>query len=325
MTILTGIKPTGHLHLGNYVGAIRPLAELARSSTEPVYTLVADLHALNYMRDPAQLGELSRECAAALMACAPDAGITLHRSSRIAEIGQIAAIIASYTPKGYMNRAHAYKVAAAENDAADVPTDSGVNMGLYTYPLLMAADIFAVGADKVPVGPDQLQHLEIAQEIARSVNHRFGDALTVPDAIADRSMQINGTDGRKMSKSYDNTIPLFGPGRSKQLKRIATDSRPMADPKDPAECNLFALYELFATPAEIAQMRALYAAGGFGYGTVKAELVAAVDRELAAAEARYDQLMGDPGQIDARLMAGEAVVRHVAQKQLSNLVARLGL
>lgn len=325
MTLLTGIKPTGTLHLGNYIGAIAPLIELASAATEPVFALVADLHALNYTKDPRQLGAQSLACAAALMAFETDERLILYRSSRIPEIGQLQAVLANHLPKGYLNRAHAYKAARAANEEAERPADSGVNAGLYLYPLLMACDMFAVKATHVPVGSDQLQHLEIAQELARSFNHAYGPVLEVPAAISQRDMLVPGIDGRKMSKSYDNVIPLFGPERSKLLKRVATDSRAMEDPKDPDECNLFALYEHFADKDAVAELRALYARGGFGYGHVKDLLVEAVDARLEDAQERYEELMASPDAVHARLAAGELVVRERASQTLSSVLASLGI
>jgi tryptophanyl-tRNA synthetase len=242
---LTGVQPTGDLHLGNYVGAIRPVAELAADPGREVYVFVADLHALNTRPDPSALRERSRRLAAALLACGLDGpNVHVYRQSRNPAVAQMAALVANVAAKGLLNRAHAYKAAAAANAAAGRDPDHGVNMGLYGYPLLMAADILALDADEVPVGTDQAQHLEIAVDLARQLARSYRPGvLREPRAlIAEGAATLPGLDGRKMSKSYGNTIPLLAEPAvlSNRIRRIVTDSTPPEQPKDPDTCSLTA-------------------------------------------------------------------------------------
>jgi tryptophanyl-tRNA synthetase len=327
MTItLTGIQPTGELHLGNYAGAIRPLARLAAEPGRETYAFIADLHALNGRPDPEELRDRTRRMAAALLACGLDHDrVHLYRQSRVPAVAQITALLANVTSKGTLNRAHAYKAAVAANAAAGRDTDHGVNMGLFTYPVLMAADILAMRADEVPVGADQAQHVEIAVELARAFTRAYRPLpeprLVVPPAGG----TLPGLDGRKMSKSYGNTIPLFAPSQqqSRLVRRIVTDSRRPEDPKDPD--TLVALLDTFADPAAAADMRDRYRAGGVGYGDVKALLAEQLHSTLAPMRDRYDALLADPSRLDAALEAGERRANRRAAETLDLMSSAMGL
>src|SRR5215211_8094806 len=307
---LTGIQPTGDLHLGNYVGAIRPLADVAADPAREVYVFVADLHALNSRPEPAVLRERSRRLVAALLACGLDRpNVHVYRQSRVPAVARMAALLSNVAAKGLLNRAHAYKALIAANVAAGRDLDHGVNMGLYSYPLLMAADILALDADEVPVGADQAQHLEIAVDLAQQFSRTYRpDVLREPRAlIAEPIATLPGLDGRKMSKSYGNAIPLMAePDRMrKQVRRIVTDSTPPEQPKDPDTCTLVALLRAFADPGTVAAVEERYRTGGIGYGEVKARLADAIDAHLAPIRDRYRRLLTDPAELDARLAKGE--------------------
>jgi tryptophanyl-tRNA synthetase len=327
---LTGVQPTGDLHLGNYIGAIRPLADLAADPTRDVYVFVADLHALNSRPDPAMLRERSRRLVAALLACGLDRpNVHVYRQSRVPPVVGLAALLSNITAKGLLNRAHAYKAAVAANVTAARDPDHGVNMGLYSYPVLMAADILALGADEVPVGPDQAQHLEIAVDIAQQFarSYRSG-VLKEPRAfIAQPTAMLPGLDGRKMSKSYRNAIPLMAEPdvMRKQIRRIVTDSLPPAQPKNPDTCTLVALLRALAEPGTVAAVEELYRTGGIGYDEVKARLADVVDARVAPMRSRYQRLLTDPAELDARLAEGEQHARLRADRTLARTVAVMGL
>src|SRR5215217_4737084 len=260
---LTGVQPTGELHLGNYVGAIRPLADLAADPAREIYVFVADLHALNSRPDPAALRERSRRLVAALLACGLDRpNVHVYRQSRVPAVAGMVALLGTIAAKGLLNRAHAYKAAVAANVAAGRDPDHGVNMGLYGYPMLMAADILALDADEVPVGPDQAQHLEIAVDLARQFSRSYRPAvLREPRAlIPEQTATLPGLDGRKMSKSYGNVISLMAEPdvMRKQIRRIVTDSTPPEHPKDPETCTLVALLRTFADPGMVAAVEERY-------------------------------------------------------------------
>ncbi len=327
---LTGIQPTGELHLGNYAGAIRPLAQLAAQPRRDTYVFVADVHALNGRPDPDRLRERTRRMAAALLACGLDHDRAhIYRQSRVPAIGQISALLSNVTSKGTLNRAHAYKALVAANAAAGRDTDHGVNMGLFTYPVLMAADILAIGADQVPVGADQAQHLEIAVELARAFARAFRPGvLREPRAVVPHyGGVLPGLDGRKMSKSYGNTVPLFAPPeeQAKLIRRVVTDSRRPQDPKDPDACTLIALLDTFADPAAAQEVRGRYRAGGIGYGDVKALLAEHLDTKVTPMRDRYQALLADPARLDAALEAGEGRANERATETLHAMSAAMGL
>lgn len=327
---LTGVQPTGELHLGNYIGAIRPLAELAADPTREVYLFVADLHALNGRPDPAVLRERSRRLVAALLACGLDRpNVHVYRQSRIPAVTGMAALLNNIAAKGLLNRAHAYKAAVAGNVAAGRDPDHGVNVGLYSYPVLMAADILALDADEVPVGADQAQHLEIAVDLAQRFSRSYRSAvLREPRAlIARETAAIPGLDGRKMSKSYSNTIPLMADPMSirKQIRQIVTDSTPPEQPKDPDTCTLVTLLRAFADPETIAAVEARYRTGGIGYGEVKARLADAIDVHTTPMRSRYRRLLAGTAELEARLARGEERARGRSDVVLARTMLAVGL
>jgi tryptophanyl-tRNA synthetase len=326
---LTGIQPTGELHLGNYAGAIKPFAQLAAQPARETYVFVADLHALNGRPDPEQLRDRTRRIAASLLACLGHDSVHVYRQSRVPAIAQVSALLSNVTSKGVLNRAHAYKAAVAANTAAGRDPDHGVNMGLFTYPVLMAADILAMRADEVPVGADQAQHVEIAVELARAFARAYGPgALREPRAVvAQAGGVLPGLDGRKMSKSYGNTIPLFAPPeqQAKLIRRVITDSRRPQEPKDPDACTLVALLDTFADPAAAREVRGRYRTGGIGYGDVKALLAEELDATLAPMRDRYQALLADSARLDAALEAGEQRANERAAETLRRLSAAMGL
>ncbi|MDR1655895.1 MAG: tryptophan--tRNA ligase [Treponema sp.] len=312
---LTGIKPTGELHIGNYFGAIKPALELA-SSYDARY-FIADYHALNTIKDPAELSSLIRGVAAGWLAAGLDPEkVIFYRQSSIPETFELSTQLTAFTPKGLMNRAHAYKAAVQENGEKGNDPDSGINMGLYTYPVLMAADIILFDSDVVPVGSDQVQHIEMAQDIAQAVNYNYKqEVLKIPQAMIQQNVAVvPGLDGRKMSKSYGNTIPLFAPETQlrKLIMRIVTNSQPLEEPKEPEQSQIYLLYKLFATAEEQASLAARYRAGGMGWGEAKEELFRAANRELSPLRERYEAIMADPAGLDRILAEGAAKARPIA-------------
>jgi tryptophanyl-tRNA synthetase len=325
---LTGVQPTGDLHLGNYIGAIRPLADLAADLTRDVYVFVADLHALNSRPDPAVLRKRSRRVVAAMLASGLDRpNVHVYRQSRVPAVAGMAALLNNVAAKGLLNRAHAYKAAVAANVAAGRDPDHGVNMGMYSYPVLMAADILALDADEVPVGPDQAQHLEIAVDLAQRFSRSYRPGvLREPRAlIAQTTATLPGLDGRKMSKSYGNAIPLMAQpdDMRNQIRRVVTDSTPLSQPKEPD--TLVALLRAFADPGTVAAVEERYRTGGIGYGEVKARLADAIEARVAPMRNRYQRLLTDPTELDARLAAGEHHARERADRTLAEAVAAMGL
>lgn len=319
--VLTGIKPTGMPHLGNYVGALKPLIE--RAKTNKTFMFIADLHALNTIHDPKQIRQHTYEITAILVALGLDLNnAVLFRQSDIVQVYQLATLLMNVTPKGLMNRAHSYKAAMDKNAVAGVDVDAGVNMGLYTYPILMAADILLYDTDKVPVGADQKQHVEFARDIAGYFNHTYGETFKLPEpVIGETTGIIPGLDGRKMSKSYDNTIPLFAPTNElkKKIMRIITDSKTPDEPKDPDTSTIFQLYQHFASPDEITAFRSRFIAGGMGYGTAKTILFEQIESVLGARRAEYERLMANIAELDKILDDGASRARIVATDVLSRV------
>src|SRR5919201_1063152 len=317
---ITGTRPTGTPHLGNYLGMYRPALTLAREHESLCF--VADLHALIDVRDPEVLRARTREIAAVWLACGLDPERTvLYRQSDARAICAVVWLAACVTPKGELNRAHAYKAMVDSNRAAGRDPDAGVSAGLFGYPLLMAADILTMGADIVPVGRDQQQHVEAAREIARAFNGAYGDVLVVPEAVVrERVMTVPGLDGRKMSKSYDNVIPLMAEPDElrRRVMRIVTDSRRPEEPKDPDRDTVFGLYRELADPEDVRALRERYEAGGVGYAEAKQALFEVLEERMREPRARYRELMGDPGEIDRVLAAGGKV----AAARASATVAR---
>ncbi|MFN3377392.1 MAG: tryptophan--tRNA ligase [Burkholderiaceae bacterium] len=325
---LTGITTTGTPHLGNYVGAIRPTVQASRRPGTENFYFLADYHALIKCEDPARIQRSTLEIAASWLACGLDPEhVTFYRQSDIPEIPELTWLLTCVTGKGLLNRAHAYKAAQDKNAAAGRETDDGVTAGLFMYPVLMAADILIFNAHKVPVGRDQVQHIEMARDIASSFNHLYGEHFTLPEASVDEHVAVlPGLDGRKMSKSYDNTIPLFSPRESlrKLIGGILTDSRAPGEPKDTEGSALFQIYQAFATPEETEQMRRAYA-DGVAWGDVKQALFERVERDMAPLRARYEELIAHPQRIEDTLQAGADRARKTATPFLRELRRAVGL
>ncbi len=327
--VLTGIKPTGSPHVGNLFGAIRPALRLADEGLEAMY-FIADYHALTTIQDPPLLAKLTREVAATWLAMGLDPErVLFYRQSDVPEIFELAWVLACFTSKGWMNKAHAYKAAVVTNQlAGEADVDAGINLGMYGYPVLMAADILAFDIDLVPVGKDQVQHIEIARDIAQRVNHVcHAEVLRLPRAkLDDNAAIVPGLDGRKMSKSYDNTIPLFAPPArlKKVIARIVTDASAPDAPKDPETSTIFQIYKAVASPEEVQDLDARFRAG-IGWGDAKRILFERLDAELAVARTRYDALMADPARIDALLALGAARARVTARRVLDRVRAAIGI
>src|SRR3954467_1696564 len=312
---LTGITTTGTPHLGNYVGAIRPAVQASRRAGTQNFYFLADYHALIKCDEPARIQRSTLEIAACWLAAGldPEQGF-FYRQSDIREIPELTWLLTCVTGKGLLNRAHAYKAQVDKNTAAGQDPDTDVTAGLFMYPVLMAADILLFKAHKIPVGRDQVQHIEMARDIAASFNHLYGDHLVAPEAEIDESVALlPGTDGRKMSKSYDNVLPLFAPREQlrKQIAAIVTDSRAPGEPKQVEGSSLFQIYEAFASAEETAQLRKAYA-DGISWGDAKQLLFERVDREIAPMRERYDALMANPQEIERTLQMGAAKVRRIA-------------
>ena len=329
--VLTGITTTGTPHLGNYAGAIRPAIRASRQPGVQSFYFLADYHALIKCGDPARVQRSTLEIAACWLAAGLDAQhVTFYRQSDIAEIPELCWLLTCVTGKGLLNRAHAYKAAQDKNSAAGQEPDEGVTAGLFMYPVLMAADILMFGAHKVPVGRDQIQHIEMARDIAASFNHLYGQGralLHPPEALIDDNVALlPGLDGRKMSKSYDNTITLFGPREQmrRQIMGIVTDSRTPGQPKDTQGSALFQLYRAFATPAET-QAFAQAFASGIAWGDAKQQLFERIDAEIAPMRARYEHLMAHPQEVENALLAGAAKARALATPFMRELRQAAGL
>ena len=323
---LTGIKPTGSPTLGNWLGAIRPAIELTRDHRALYF--IADYHALTTIHDGDELRELSYEIAATWVALGLDPYESLlYRQSDVPEVFEVTWILSCFAPKGLLNRAHAYKAAVDANAEAGRTPDDGVSMGLFNYPVLMAADIVSFDADVVPVGLDQKQHIEIARDIVDAVNLAYGDVLKPPaPLIREEAETIPGTDGRKMSKSYGNTLPLFAPPAEmrKRVMRIVTDSRRPEEPKDPETDTLFRIYRAVAPPADVETLRGRYLEGGIGYGDVKKDLAERIEAALAEPRGAYERLMADRGELDRLLADGADRAREIAGGVLERLRAAVG-
>jgi tryptophanyl-tRNA synthetase len=325
---LTGIKPTGIPHIGNYVGAIRPALELAKEYEARYF--IADYHALNQVRDADLLRQMIYEIAAAWLACGLDPETMLfYKQSAVPETFELAIILMAFTPKGLMNRAHAYKAMVQANKETGKEVDEDINMGLFTYPVLMAADILLFDADVVPVGKDQFQHLEMTADIAETINFNYHQPLLkVPEPLATKETAVVvGLDGRKMSKSYNNAIPIFIPEKElrKLLMKIVTNSQTLEEPKNPDESSIFSLYKLFATPEQIEALRHRYLAGGMGWGHAKQELFEVMNAHLTPLREKYDSIINDHAYIDGLLKQGSEKAREVAAQTLARLRKAVGV
>ena len=319
MRVLSGIQPTGRFHWGNYFGAIRQYIDL--QDADEAYYFIANLHALTTVRDPKELSELTFDAALDLLALGLDPErAVLFAQSDVPEVSELCWLLMTGTPMGLLERCHAYK----DKKAKGLPADAG----LFTYPVLMAADILAYDADTVPVGEDQVQHIEVCRDLAGSFNHQFGEVFVMPKPkLLDGSARVPGTDGEKMSKSYNNTLALFDEPKvlRKKIMRITTDSRPMDEPKDPEGDVLFDLFTLVATETERDEMAALYRRGGFGYGEVKKALADAADRFLDEPRARRADLAAHPEKVHEILADGASRARKKASDVLLRAQRACGL
>jgi tryptophanyl-tRNA synthetase len=325
---LTGITTTGTPHLGNYVGAIRPTVQASRRPGTQNFYFLADYHALIKCDEPSRIQRSTLEIAACWLAAGLDPEhVYFYRQSDIPEIPELTWLLTCVTGKGLLNRAHAYKASVDKNTAAGLDPDADVTAGLFMYPVLMAADIILFNAHKVPVGRDQVQHLEMARDMASSFNHLYGEHFTLPEAQIDESVAtLPGLDGRKMSKSYDNVIALFGPREQmrKQIFAMVTDSRAPGEPKEVEGSALFQIYQAFADEAETAALRQAYAEG-IAWADAKQLLFERIDREISPMRARYEALVNEPAQLERILQGGAEKARAIATPFMARLRHAVGL
>lgn len=326
---LTGITPSGTPHLGNYAGMMRPAIAASRDKKVENFYFLADYHALIKSQDPDRVQRSTIEIAASWLAAGLDPEhVTFYRQSDIPEIPELTWFLTCVTGKGLLNRAHAYKAAVDKNNASDAEPDDGVTAGLFMYPVLMGADILIFNAHKVPVGRDQVQHLEMARDMASSFNHIYGsDYFTLPEAVVEESVAtLPGLDGRKMSKSYNNTIPLFAPREQlkKLINSITTDSRAPGEPKEVEGSALFQIYQAFASEEETAALRQQYA-DGIAWGDAKQMLFERIDREIAPMRERYEYLITHPAELEEILQAGAAKARKLATPFVQQLRSAVGI
>lgn len=318
--VLTGIQPSGILHIGNYFGAISSAVKLQETADES-FLFIADFHSLTVNPDPADLRARVKRVALDFLACGLDPEKTVFfRQSDVPQVCELTWLLNCITSVGFLERAHSYKDKVAKGF---VP-----NNGLFSYPVLMAADILLYKANLVPVGKDQKQHLEITRDLAIRFNQMYGDTFVVPEAyISENVAVIPGTDGQKMSKSYNNTIEIFGEPKAtrKKIMGIPTDCKGLEEPKDPDTCNVFALYKLFATPAEQEEMAARYRAGNYGYGHAKVALFDAYMDYFAPMRKRREELEADPGLIDEILRKSAEKASVVANETLSQVRRAVGI
>jgi tryptophanyl-tRNA synthetase len=327
--VLTGITTSGTPHLGNYVGAIRPAIAASRDANVESFFFLADYHALIKSSDPARIQQSTLEIAASWLACGLDPEkVYFYRQSDIPEIPELTWFLTCVTAKGLLNRAHAYKAATDTNRENNEDPDAGVTAGLYMYPVLMAADILIFNANKVPVGRDQVQHIEMARDIGQRFNHLYGgEYFTLPEAAIEENVAtLPGLDGRKMSKSYDNTIPLWLPEKElrKAILGIVTNSQMPGEPKNPDESHIFSIYQAFASAGETAQMRQAYA-DGIGWGDAKQKVFERINAELAPMRERYNAMVAKPVDIENILRAGAERARGLSKPLVARLRHAVGL
>ena len=318
--ILTGIQSTGTPHLGNLLGAIIPAIDMAKQSKDEAFLFIADMHSLTQIKDAAELKANTHKTAAAWLACGLDPDrACFYRQSDVPQVTELAWYLNCSFPYSRLSLAHSFK------DKSDRLED--VNAGLFAYPMLMAADILLYDANWVPVGKDQLQHLEMTRDVASRFHTSFGETFVLPEAkLQDNAKYVLGTDGTKMSKSKNNTINIFLPEKKlrKQVMGIATDSTPLQAPKDPDACTVFALYTIIAEPADVAEMRKKYQSGGFGYGHAKQALYEAILERFSDARTTFDYFMSNPEVLEAQLQKGAVKARGVAQQVLQRVRKNLG-
>lgn len=328
--VLTGITTTGSPHLGNYVGAIRPAIEASRRDDVESFFFLADFHALIKCHEPEKVRQSTKEIAATWLALGLDTDNSVfYRQSDVHEIPELSWVLTCMTAKGLMNRAHAYKGAVQDNEeAGSADPDKGITMGLFSYPVLMAADILMFNAQRVPVGKDQIQHVEMARDIAQRFNYHFGETFTLPEAdIDDDVALLKGLDGRKMSKSYNNTIPLFDTGKKKlqkSINKIKTNLLEPGEVKDPDDSTVFEIWQAFANAEQRQYMQDQFAAG-IAWGQAKKELCELIDDEIAEARERYHVLMAQPEQIEAELRKGAEKARVYSQPLLAKVRDAVGI
>ena len=326
--VLTGITTTGTPHLGNYVGAIRPAIEASARADVQSFYFLADFHALIKCQDPALVHQSTREIAATWLALGLNTdNAVFYRQSDVPEIPELCWVLNCMAAKGLMNRAHAYKAAVDANQEAGEDPDFGVTMGLYSYPVLMAADILMFNANKVPVGRDQIQHIEMARDMAARFNHHYGEHFVLPEALVDDNVAVlQGLDGRKMSKSYGNTIPLFLPEKQlkKAINKILTNLLEPGEPKDPDTSPVFQIWQAFASQEQTAQMRQAFA-DGIAWGEAKRQLFELINGQLAEARERYESLLANPTHIEEVLQAGAAKARAYSRPLLDKVRDAVGI
>ena len=330
--VLTGITTTGTPHLGNFVGAIRPAIAASRAPGVESFFFMADYHALIKCDDPERVARSTLEIAATFLAAGLDTQrVTFYRQSDIPEIPEMTWLLTCVTAKGQMNRAHAYKAATDANLATGEDIDANITMGLFCYPILMAADILLFNAHRVPVGKDQVQHIEMARDVAQRFNHLYGqgrDLFVLPQAEVEQDVAtLPGLDGRKMSKSYDNTVPLFegGPKALREaVARIVTDSRLPGEPKDPDSTSLVTIHDAFATPVERQAFREALVQG-LGWGDAKQRTVELIESHIGPMRATYDDLIAHPERVEAALQEGARKAREIARPLLAEMRQAVGL
>lgn len=317
--ILTGIQSSGKPHLGNILGAIAPAIQLSGNTSNDSFFFIADLHSLTSVKDPEVLKQNTYAVAAAWLAFGFDTDKnTFYRQSDIPEVCELAWYLSCLTPFPMLANAHSFK------DKSDKLAD--VNAGLFTYPVLMASDIILYDANLVPVGKDQIQHLEMARDIATKFNLAYGETFVIPEAKVDQSvMTIPGIDGQKMSKSYNNYIDIFQDEKAlkKVVMSIQTDSTPLEEPKNPDTCNVFKIYSVVADTASIEELRKKYLGGNFGYGHAKTELLAVLVEKFKNERAIFNQYMSAPAEIEAKLKVGADKARNVASKVLGKVRSKV--
>jgi tryptophanyl-tRNA synthetase len=327
-TVLTGITTTGTPHLGNYVGAIKPCIQASHDEDVRSFYFLADYHALVKNQDPERMRRSTLEIAATWLALGLDTErAVFYRQSDVPEILELTWILTCSTAKGLMNRAHAYKAAVQENLDAGEDPDYAITMGLFSYPVLMAADILMFNSTHVPVGRDQVQHLEMARDIAQRFNHHYGEIFVLPEAVVDEHVAVlPGQDGRKMSKSYNNTIPLWLPEKRlrKAIMRIVTNSQEPGEPKDPDSSALYAIYAAFAYPEQRSDMRQAFR-DGIAWGEAKQQTFELINEELLAGRERYEALMAEPRRIEETLVDGAARARAWATPFLGRIREAVGI
>ena len=325
---LTGITTTGTPHLGNYVGAIKPAIEMSQKGDGQYFYFLADYHALIKTQDANRVHQSTREIAATWLALGLDTDKAIfYRQSDVPQIPELTWFLTCTAAKGLMNRAHAYKDAVQKNLDANEDTDYAINMGLFSYPILMAADILVFNATHVPVGRDQIQHIEMARDIAQRFNHLYGKRFNIPEAvIGEQGAVLKGLDGRKMSKSYDNTIPLFLPEKKlqKHINKIKTNLLEPGDPKDTEDSTLFEIWSAFANTEQKAWMAEEFA-NGIAWGQAKKELFALLNAELEEPRARYMELLETPELIEQKLQEGGEKARALAAPLLDSLRDAVGI